>query len=284
MKINLPCKVCNEEGVCLDHPEREEQLRNWLEPYVQLHQLDVSGLHGLIFTPKLAVHQYGAEFLRRKNGESVILISEDLWQRAQKNEKDMQILQNTLQHELAHVHNNNCLQELQGKIFYRESKKTEEYNLLIYRLWDEFYAARIAATSEPEELLQAKMTGVLTEARLLAREMNSFESDRKNKREHHLQNLFLTCIYLAGSYSGMDEHQEAILNGSLKSSPFVQIIRSLSRVGGQLQERYPFRHYKELAPLAENYLEFKLEMDRRYRSLWRRIFSPLENGKLIINE
>lgn len=284
MKSNLPCKVCNDEGVCLDSVDREEQIRTWLESYIQLQQLDVSGLHGLVFTPKLAVHQFGAEFLRRKNGESLILISEDLWQRAQKNEKDFRILQNTLQHELAHVHNNNCLQELPGKIIYGEAEKAEEYNKLIYRLWDEFFAARIAASSEPEELLQAKMTGVLTEARLLARAMNSFELDWKNKRELHLQNLFLTCIYLAGSLSGSAEHQEAILSGSLKNSPFIPIIRSVSQVGEKLLQTYPFHHYKELIPLAESYLQFKIEMDRRYRPWWRQIFSALENGKLMIYE
>jgi len=284
MKINLPCKVCNVDGVCYDDQKREEQLKQWLEPYLQLHQLNISGLHGLVFTSKLAVHQYGAEFLRRKNGESVILISEELWQLAQKNPKDLQILKNTLQHELAHVHNNNCLQNMQGGMFYRVSEKTEDFNLLIYRLWDEFYAARLAAISESGELLQAKMTGVLTEARLLVREMNSFESNRYNKREDHLQNLFLKCMYLAGSFSGFDEHREAILRGDLRNSPFVRIISSLSQVGERLFTEYPFQHYQQLTPLAETYLDFKKEMDRRYRPLWRRIFSPSNTGKLILKQ
>jgi hypothetical protein len=284
MKSNLPCKVCNEDGVCYDDQKREEQLKSWLDPYLLLHQLNISGLHGLVFTRKLAVHQYGAEFLRRKNGESVILISEELWQLAQKNPRDLQILQNTLQHELAHVHNNNCLQNMQGGMFYQVSDKSEDFNLFVYRLWDEFYAARLAAISESGELLQAKMTGVLTEARLLAREMTSFEANRYKKREDHQQNLFLTCIYLAGSYSGLEEHREVILRGNLRNSPFVRIIGSLSRVGERLLTEYPFQHYKELTPLAETYLGFKTEMDRRYRPLWRRIFSPLKTGKLILKQ
>jgi hypothetical protein len=214
----------------------------------------------------------------------VILVSEELWQDAQSEQKSVQILQNTLQHEIAHVHNNNCLQRLTGKLLLQQNGKTEDLSLLVYRLWDEFYAARLASASEPEELVQAKMTGILTEARLLAREMNSFESKRYLKREEHLQNLFLSCMYLAGSYSGLGERSELIQQSGLCNTPFAEIIATLSQVGDTLLQQYPFQQYKEFLPLAEIYLQFKEQMDTRYRPSWRRIFSPMKIGKLIIKD
>jgi|GEM_PF-5231527 len=284
MKYKISCKVCNEEGVCLDDQELEEQLKLWLEPYLERHSLNLDGLLGFVFTPKLVVHQYGAEFLRRKNGESVILVSEELWQEAQRNQKSVRILQNTLEHEIAHVHNNNCLQSLTGKLLLQQNGKTEDLSLLTYRLWDEFYAARLASASEPEELIQAKITGILTEARLLAREMTSFESNRHLKREEHLQNLFLSCTYLAGSYNGLGEHSEIIQQSGLRNTPFTENIATLSQIGENMLKQYPFQQYKAFIPLAELYLQFKAEMDARYRPLWRRIFSPMKTGKLIIND
>jgi hypothetical protein len=284
MKYEISCKVCKEDGVCLDNLEREEQLKRWLVPYLERHSLNLDGLLGFVFTPKLVVHQYGAEFLRRKNGESVILVSEELWQDAQSEQKSVQILQNTLQHEIAHVHNNNCLQRLTGKLLLQQDGKTEDLSLLVYRLWDEFYAARLASASEPEELVQAKMTGILTEARLLAREMNSLESQRHLKREEHLQNLFLSCMYLAGSYNGSTEHRALIHRSELASTPFAEVIATLSQIGDTLLQQYPFQQYKEFLPLAEIYLQFKEQMDTRYRPLWRRIFSPMKIGKLIIKD
>ncbi len=281
MKRRISCRVCNEEGVCRDDLSREDMLHTWMEPFVDHYQLDLSGLLGFMFTPKLALSQYGAEFLRRKNGQSYILISEEMWENAQTRLMDLRIMQNTLQHELAHVHNNNSLQTLAGKMIYIVEENRIDWSFMMFRFWDEFFAAQLAAASEPSGLLQSKMTGILTEARLLARTMNGFHSERHREREQHMQSLFLACMYLAGSYSGNEELRRAILEGSLRKTVFVRTICEVAETGERMLQTYPFTHYRAMLPLAEAYLHFCQEMDRTYRPLWRRIVSPQKSGKLM---
>ena len=171
MNDEIICKVCDTEECWLDE-KRTTLLNEWIQPFISHHKLDLKGLKGLSFTPKLLVGSYGAEFLRRKSGESIILISEEMWAKAEENINDLRILQNILQHELAHVHNNNCLAELPGKITLVNSRKIEDISIFVYRLWDEFFATQLAAHSEPAGLLQAKMTGVLMEKEQLKKELD----------------------------------------------------------------------------------------------------------------
>lgn len=278
MNEDIVCQICDDG--CRFDQDRLLILKEWLQPFVDHYSLDLKGLKGFAFTPKLAVSNYGAEFLRRKNGESWILISEELWSKSVERLHDLRVLQNTLQHELGHVHNNNVLHNLPGKLVLLRDDQGEDISGFIYRAWDEFYATQLAAYSEPAGLLQAKMTGILTESKLLQLAMGDLGSGSQNSKEI-AESLFLICVHLAGSYFGNEDLQETIMEGSLKTHKILHNICQISEAGEQMLKTYPFHSFADLLPLARLYFDFLQEAERLYRAPWRRLLSPKRLQKVV---
>ena len=269
MNDEIICKVCDTEECWLGE-KRTTLLNEWIQPFISHHKLDLKGLKGLSFTPKLLVGSYGAEFLRRKSGESIILISEEMWAKAEENINDLRILQNILQHELAHVHNNNCLAELPGKITLVNSRKIEDISIFVYRLWDEFFDTQLAAHSEPAGLLQAKMTGVLMEKEQLKKVMRD-SSFKQDEQRDQMDMLILTATHLAGSYFGNEDLREVIMEGNLRSERILRTVWQISETAGSLLQSYPCKSDTELLPLAQVYFTFLQEANKNYRPFWRKI-------------
>ena len=273
MSDRFSCFVAVDETAYREDPERSQLLRQWLEPFVLSRALDLSGLSGILFTPKLFLSQYGGEFIRRKNGESYILISEVLWQNSRQDREASRLLQNTVEHELAHVDNNNRLKDIRGSISGEFYAAVSDYTTFFYRVWDEYYATRMAAESEPLQLLQAKTTGLLSEQRLLARTMTSFSANRQEERKAHFEATFLACIYLCGSLA-LDScsERENILQ-PLRDTPFAAQISQISAACSQVFAQYPFQHYSSLRPLLQSFTEFVPVMVKACSPFWQRLLA-----------
>ncbi|HZW48940.1 MAG TPA: hypothetical protein VFF80_02225 [Bacillota bacterium] len=273
MSDSLSCYVAADDGTYREEPERNLIIQQWLETFALSCKLDLSGLSGILFTPKLFLSQYGGEFIRRKNGESYILIAEVLWQNSRLDAESSQLLQNTLQHELSHVDNNNRLKEIKGSITGELYRETSDYTSFFYRVWDEYYATRLAVESEPLKLLQAKTTGLLSELRLLARMMTSFSSDRHQERKMHLEATFLACIYLCGSLALDSLSEQKNILQPLQDTPFAEQVYQISAACSRVYEQYPFEHYRALQPLLQSFAEFIPVMEKATRPFWRQFLS-----------
>ncbi|MCE5196575.1 MAG: hypothetical protein LLG09_05540 [Negativicutes bacterium] len=271
MSDPFSCFVAVNETAYREDPERSQLLRQWLEPFALCRELDLSGLSGILFTPKLFLSQYGGEFIRRKNGDSYILISEALWQNSRQDRQADRLLQNTVQHELAHVDNNNRLKAIRGSISGELDAVTADYTAFFYRAWDEYYATRLAAESEPLPLLQAKTTGLLAEQRLLTRAMTSFSADRARQRKEHLEATFLACIYLCGSLALDSCSEREKMLQPLQDTPFAAQICQISAACSQVYAQYPFSHYAALHPLLQSFTEFVPVMIKACRPRWQRL-------------
>lgn len=284
MSDRLSCYVAVDDATYRADPERNLVIHPWLESFALSRKLDLSGLSGILFTPKLFLSQYGGEFIRRRNGESYILISEVLWQNSRQDAEACRLLQNTMQHELAHVDNNNRLKAIRGSITGEFYGETSNYTSFFYRVWDEYYATSLAVESEPLKLLRAKTIGLLSEQRLLARAMTSFASDRYQERKRHLEATFLACIYLCGSLALDSSSEQKNILQPLQDTPFAEQVSQISAACSRVLEQYPFEHYTALHPLLQSFTEFIPALEKACRPFWQHFLSTGSLPKFTVTE